>query len=96
MKKKVWFEKCDCGAHGGGPHGYFHAIGKGKCPIPMFSMEAGESMLTAISTEIELSEAEKEKVRGQFRAAGLAEKLTDADSEMASLFAFQAMLASVL
>jgi hypothetical protein len=75
--RRVWFEKCDCGTEH--PHGYFHAEWKGKCPVPTFSREVGEEMLNALSRERNLSETEKEEVRGQLRAAGLAERMAEAD-----------------
>jgi hypothetical protein len=75
-KKKVWFEKCDCG---GKPHGYLHIEGLGEYPVPIFSVQNGTIGLDSVTGDINLSEGEKEEVRGQMRDAGLAEEVTEAD-----------------
>jgi hypothetical protein len=79
--RRVWFEKCDCGTEH--PHGYFHAEGMGRSPHPTFSLEAGEFVLSSLARKFGLSGAENRAVRAQLRAAGLAEKITDADRRVA-------------
>ena len=90
-KKKVWFEKCNCSA-AKGAHGYFHAEGNGKCPVPTFSMEAGEIILNGLAGEYGLSEADQEEVRDQMRAAELTEKSTGADREVSTLYLLDRLL----
>jgi hypothetical protein len=87
------FEKCNCGKTAGGPHGYFYVEGRGKYPvIPIFSKEAGEVALNSLADELGLSCAKKAEVRGQLRAAGLAEKVTEADLAVAELAELEAAL----
>jgi hypothetical protein len=74
MKKKVWFEACDCGQEGLGNHGYFHDSKRGKCPVPTMSMEAGKKMLAILAERYRLSPAEVIEVEAQLLAAKLEEK----------------------
>ena len=89
--KKVWFEKCDCGATAA--HGYFHGEGMGKCPVPTYSLEAGEVMLKLLTDKFHLSCGETAQVRGQLRAAGLAEKVTSTEWEALSAYGLLVALA---
>jgi hypothetical protein len=81
--KRVWFEKCNCSKTSGSPHGYFCSEEGGKFPIPTFSIQAGNAFTKVYKDKWGgLSDEEREKLRGQMRAAGLAGELTDADLEV--------------
>jgi hypothetical protein len=84
--KRIWFEKCEHGKTWGIPHGYLHVGGKGKHPVTIFSVEAGEIAMDALMADKpDFSREEREEVCDQFRAAGLAEEVTDADLMMLNL-----------
>ena len=85
--KKVWFEKCNCGAKVG-PHGYFHIETAGQCPWPTMSMEAAEAMLPSLALDYALTADEVVALREEVEDAELPEKM--GDEEIAALSAYQA------
>jgi len=81
VTKKVWFERCNCGAESG-PHGYFFTQNEGRCPWPTMSNEAAEVMLPGLGQDYDLTADEVVALREEVEAAELPERMGNKEKAM--------------